>query len=141
MSDRYPPAVQREALIPFAAALRSAATAFRRDQCGDPWISGARGHVHAVPGGFQLYCVCETKQAWTWAKKGLAFAKASQDGDEEGMLFMDRLPTSDEAEIIRRYLGIRPKPEVSDQEAERRRQHGERLAKNWPPAGSGGSRP
>jgi hypothetical protein len=141
MTDRYPPAAQREALLTFAAALKSAATAFRRDQCGDPWISGARGHVHAIPGGFALYCVCETKQAWTWAKKALAFAKPTEDGDEEGTLFMDRAPTPDEAESIRRYLGIRAKPELDQQEVERRRQLGERLAKNRPPAGSGGSRP
>jgi hypothetical protein len=133
MTDRYPPARQREALFKFARALRSASTALRRDECGDPSISGARGHVHAVPGGFQLYCVCETKQAWTWAKKGMAFAKVTQDGDEEGMLFMDRLPTPDEAEIIRRYCGIRSKPDLSAEESERRRQSGKRLANNRPP--------
>ena len=57
----------------------------------------------------------------------MAFAKVTQDGDEEGILFLDRLPTATEAEIIRGYLGIRPKPEVNAQEAERRRQRGERF--------------
>ncbi len=134
--DIYPPTVQRSALLKFAEALNSASNAFRRDECGDPRINGSRGHAYAalVGGkpGFQLYCICESKQAWTWAKKLMTFAKVTQDGDEEGILFLDRLPTATEAEIIRSYLGIRPKPEVNAQEAERRRQRGEHLAKKPP---------
>jgi hypothetical protein len=129
MVDRYPSSVQREALVKFVLALGCASTAFRRDECSDPRINGKHGHVYAVPGGFQLYCACETKQAWTWAKKGLAFAKPSQDGDEEGLLFMDWLPSPDEAVTIRRYLGIHAKPEVGEREVERRRQFGKRSAK------------
>jgi hypothetical protein len=56
-----------EALAVFAAALGSASRALRRDECGDPRINGKRGHIYAVPEGFQLYCVCESRKAWTYA--------------------------------------------------------------------------
>jgi len=74
VTDRHSAIVQREALLDLAKALGCAASAFRRDECGDPRINGSRGHVYA--------------------------------------------------------LGIRSKPNVSDEEAERRRQFGERLAEN-----------
>ena len=111
--DAYPSAEQRAALANFAEALFSAVNAWRRDECGDPRIVGRRGHVYAVPGGFQFYCAAESKQAWTWAKKKLAFASVTQDGDEEGCLFMDRQPTADEAAAIRDYLGIAKRPDLS----------------------------
>jgi hypothetical protein len=132
MADRHPPARHREALATFVEALGGAANALRRDECGDPCLLGRRGHVLAVPGGFQLYCICESKQAWTWAKKKLAFASVTQDGDEEGCLFMDRLPTENEAAAIRDYVGIAKRPEISAEERERRRSFGERLRKNFP---------
>jgi hypothetical protein len=64
MTDLYPPSTQRAALIEFAHAIESAASAFRRDECGDPRINGSRGHVYAAPVagklGYQLYVVCRS---------------------------------------------------------------------------------
>jgi hypothetical protein len=124
MGDRYPAAVQRDALLIFAEALSSASTAFRRDECGDPRINGSRGHVYSVPGvflagaektpGFLLYCQCESRKAWTYAKRALAFARVTQEGDDEGCLFMDRPPSTSGAETIRAYLGITKTREISD---------------------------
>jgi hypothetical protein len=45
--------------------------------------------------------------AWTWAKKQLGFCRVTQDGDDEGILRLDRLPWPDEASEIRALLGIR----------------------------------
>jgi hypothetical protein len=45
-----------------------------------------------------IYVSCETKMGWTYAKKALGFAKLTNDGDDEGALFLDRLPTKSEAE-------------------------------------------
>jgi hypothetical protein len=56
----------------------------RRDECGDPQINGKRDHIYAVPEGFQLYCVCESRKAWTYAKRALSFARVTQDGNEKG---------------------------------------------------------
>jgi hypothetical protein len=132
MSDRYPPALQREALAVFAAALGSASSALRRDECGDPRLNGKRCYIYAVPEGFQFYCVCDCRLAWTWE---LSFAKVTQDGDEEGMLLLDRLPTAEEAEAIRDYLGIAKRPDLSEEERERRRSFGLAFAKKFPFAG------
>ena len=46
----------------------------------------------------------------------MSFAKVTQDGDEEGCLFMAGLPTESEAEAIRDKVGIPKKREVSEEE-------------------------
>ena len=50
-----------------------------------------------------------------------AFAKVMQDGDVDGCMFMGRLPTKAEAEVIRSRLGILKKREVGELELERLR--------------------
>jgi hypothetical protein len=40
-------------------------------------------------------------------KSRLPFCRVHQNGDAEGFLGLDHLPTADEGEIIRRVLGIR----------------------------------
>jgi hypothetical protein len=144
MADRYPPVQHRPALLAFAEALGSASTALRRDDNGDWRIKGRLGLIYAVPGtldepgreGFLLYCERETKQAWTWAKKFLSLCAVTQDGDTEGMLFLDRLPTPAEAETIRDVIGVAKRPvydeEVMTRKRERGRQIGQGLAQNRP---------
>lgn len=128
----------RDALLEFATALGSASSALRRDECGDPRINGKRGHVYAVPGGFHFYCVCATTKAWTYAKRALSFVKVTNDGDEEGMLFLKRRPTPAEAETIRDHLGIPKKPELSADQIEalraraKARRFGDETRKNRP---------
>jgi hypothetical protein len=113
-----------------------------RYECGDPRINGKRGHIYAVPEGFQLYYVCESRKAWTYAKRALSFARVTQDGDEEGMLIMDRLPTAEEAEAIRSYLGINKEREYDDETLARLRekgwQWGDERRKNPPSLGTDG---
>ena len=112
MADRHPPA--RQSLALFAEALGSASTAFRRDECGDPRINGKHGHVYAISRGFLLSCVCDSRKAWTYAKRALSFARVTQDGADEGSFIMDRVPTAEEAETIRRYLGITKTRKISE---------------------------
>jgi hypothetical protein len=120
--------------LAFAAALGSASTTLRRDQCGDWRISGKLGHIYAVPGtlnrptpGFLIYCERETKQAWTWARKRLRFCAVTQDGDTEGALFLDRLPTEAEADILRDVIGIAKRPVYSDDVLAAKRELGRRI--------------
>jgi hypothetical protein len=126
--DIYPYAKQRAALESFAVALRSRPSALRNDDCGDPIIAGAAGHVIACPGrlgqrppklGFQLYVINLTKRKWTSVKRALAFAELTNDGDWEGSFYLGRLPTKAEATLIRRQLGI--KAQLSEHELARRR--------------------
>jgi len=43
----------------------------------------------------------ESVRRWKNVKKRLAFRRISQDGDDEGCLHLDRLPTAHEADLIR----------------------------------------
>jgi hypothetical protein len=133
MTDKYPPAVQRPALLKLVEALGCRDAALRRDECGDWRINGKHGYIYAVPGipwggmekveGFQIYFrgAAEfeeptSSQAWTWARKTLEpFCRVTQDGDMEGMLFLARLPTPEEAEIIRDKLRIAKRAEFSEE--------------------------
>jgi hypothetical protein len=80
-----------------------------------PRIPWHRSQVHETRkrAGFLIYVVTDSGTAWTYAKRALKFATVTQDGDEEGILWLDRLPTADEAKAIRRYLGIPKKAELS----------------------------
>lgn len=44
---------------------------------------------------------------WKNVKKKLSFMEVSQDGDDEGILRLDRMPTEIEFEIIRKLGGFR----------------------------------
>jgi hypothetical protein len=130
--DTHPPAKQRAALLKLVSALGCREAALRRDECGDWRIEGSNGHVNAVPGtlnqpnrpGFMLYFMTGSPKAWTFAKRALAFAKIVNDGDEEGAFVMLRLPSADEAGLIRRYWGIPKRREVSEAELDRLRSVG-----------------
>jgi hypothetical protein len=138
MADIYPPAVQRPALLKLVEALGCREAALRRDECGDWRINGKYGYIYAVPGipwggmekteGFQIYYrgaeefgEPSTTRGWTFAKEALSFCRVTQDGDSEGLLFLGRLPTPEEAEIIRDKLWIAKKREVSEGELARLR--------------------
>jgi hypothetical protein len=137
MVDIYPPAKQREALLKLVEALGCRDACLRRDECGDWRIVGRFGHIYAIPGtvdrpgveGFQIYFrgAAEFEEppkgskAWAFAKKAMPFCELTNDGDDEGMLFLDRLPAPEEAEIIRDKLHIAKKREVSAGELERLR--------------------
>ena len=137
--DNFPPAKQRPALLELAKALGSRDSALRRDECGDWRIEGRFGHIYAVPGspdrprtpGFQIMVTGEFSGGRWWgaAKRGLAFAAIANDGDDEGVLFLDRLPTPDEAEAIRHYVGVAKKRVLSDEERERLTSLGHRFEK------------
>jgi len=144
--DIYPASAQRQALLKLMPALGCSDSALRRDDCGDPRIEGKQGHVYAVPGsteepkrpGFMICVLAETSdgrtferwtsQGWTYAKRALAFAKLTNDGDDEGSLFLDRMPSKAEAEVIRRYCGIRKRIDLSDESLTQLRERGRRLA-------------
>lgn len=137
MVDTYPPTVQRLALLKLVGALGVRDNTLRRDECGDWRISGRVGHIYAVPGslarrgveGFQIYFRGAREfeepldsKAWTWAKKALPFCDVTNDGDEEGMLFLDHLPIAEEAAVVRDKLGIAKKREMGEEEMARRQE-------------------
>ena len=56
--------------------------------------------------GFMLYVVIDSSEGMDLLAKALAFAKIVNDGDEEGAFVMHRLPTAEEAGLIRRYCAF-----------------------------------
>ncbi|MCI0598719.1 MAG: hypothetical protein L0Y60_04230 [Beijerinckiaceae bacterium] len=116
-TDKFPPDNQRAALVKFLVAIKGRKTALRRDEYADWAISGKRGHIYAVPEGFQLayfarYGVNEHDgdgphlPDYAAAKRKLVFCKLAQDGTGEGIFFLDRLPDDAEAESIRDVFQI-----------------------------------
>jgi hypothetical protein len=104
----------RDSLLSLVAALDASPRALRRDECGDWQITGKHGHVH-VDGACYLLCVMtgESPRRWGFVKKRLRFCRLTQDGDDEGGLYLDRLPAPDEAALIREALGIKRKRRLS----------------------------
>jgi hypothetical protein len=88
----------------------------RRDDCGDWAIIGHDVTIYPDGAGY-LLCITTGQSArrWGFIKKRLAFCQATQDGDEEGALHLDRLPTLQEADVIREALGIRKRKHLSDE--------------------------
>jgi hypothetical protein len=86
---------------------------------GDYAIRGKCGHIYQ-DGNYQdgngwLLCVYtgESARRWSGIKARLPFCRLTQDGDDEGCLHLDHLPTPAEAEAIRDALGIRKRRTVS----------------------------
>ena len=114
-------------------ALDASETCFERPVCrgwlGDWQITGKLGHVLADGEGYLLYASTEkSSRRWTNVKARLSgFCILTQDGHDEGCLHLDRLPTPDEATIIRDALGIRKRRHLSLEELATRRQQLERF--------------
>ena len=101
-------AQDRDELSTLLTALNGALNSLRRDECGDWTIAGSRGHIRACDGMFHIYVRCRSPMHWTYAKKQLAgFATIHQDGDDEGILSLTRMPNADEAATLRSYVGLR----------------------------------
>jgi hypothetical protein len=118
-------------LVELLDALRALPSRLHRDECGAWIISGRAGCYVSTDGdGWLLVITPErelSKLAWAWVKKRLAFAAVTQDGDGEGCLRLDRLPTAAEAEEVRDVLGIWKA--YSPEELARRREVGRRLVR------------
>lgn len=104
----------RQRLQALLTALDATPRALRRDPCGTFAIMGKAGHIFADGLGY-LLCVCtgELVRRWTGVKSRLRFCRVTQDGDDEGCLHLDRLPTRTEASAIREALGIRQRTHFS----------------------------
>jgi hypothetical protein len=123
MPDSFPPVTQRPALLAFARAIGSRDAALRRDECGDWAINGRHGLVLAAPGPSFLIYFSGAARGWTAAKAAMSFATVTQDGDIDGCLLLERLPTESEGATIREKLGIPKKRTMSEQELTRLRAH------------------
>jgi hypothetical protein len=74
---------------------------------GDYAIHGKRGHIYPDGDGLLVYVGDISVRQWSAAKRKLSFCQLKVDGDDEGTLHLDRLPSPTEAEAIRQVLGVR----------------------------------
>ncbi len=97
-------------------ALDASPLALRRDKCAEWAINGRLGHIFADGAGF-LLCVTTggSIRRWTKVKQRLGFCRVTQNGDNEGCLRLDHLPTPVEAATIRKALRIRRLRHLSSQ--------------------------
>ena len=95
------------------AALNAAHNAVRLDECRLWTVRGSRGYVSTWGDGQSgmLAVGSKTPRHWTFVKQRMAsfpgLAQLTQDGDDEGVLRLMRLPTPEEAAEIRRAAGVR----------------------------------
>jgi hypothetical protein len=82
---------------------------------GDWRIWGKAGHIYADGGGYLLFVAPgKTAKRWHNMKRLLSsFCRVTQDGDDEGCMHLDHLPTAGEAEAIRQALVIRKRRHIS----------------------------
>jgi hypothetical protein len=90
-------------------ALDATPLALRRDGCGDWAIKGKRGHIYADGNGFLIVTTADSIRLWANTKAKLTFCRVTQDGDDEGCLHLDHVPTPAEADLIRDALKIKRK--------------------------------
>jgi hypothetical protein len=110
--------VQQKQLL---TALNASDRALRRDECGAWTLIGRQGSIHTWGDGtsWVLFVACRSRQQWTSTKKRLAFCTVTQDGEDEGCLRLQQLPTPEQAKVIRDVLGLWKRREVSTEERER----------------------
>jgi hypothetical protein len=114
----------RERLVALLDALGASPRCLERPNCrgwiGDWQITGKRGHA-MTDGTCYLFYAQAKPRRWTSIKQSLAFCKLSQDGDDEGILRLDRLPTDAEAGAIRDALGVRKRRHMTEAQISRSR--------------------
>jgi len=105
----------RELLLALADALQVSKSNLRRDPCGDWNIFGRRGHISTDGIATHIYLQPGTKRRWEKAKRSLGFLTVTQDGDDEGTMKMVDLPTAGQAGLVRKLVGMRKAPPLSEE--------------------------
>jgi hypothetical protein len=105
----------RHLLLGLLNALSVSRANLRRDPCGDWNVVGRRGHVLTDGVNAFVYLPAGTARRWEKAKHVLSFMVATQDGDAEGILRLNGMPTPTQAEALRQVLGLRKASPLTDE--------------------------
>jgi hypothetical protein len=105
----------REQLLRLVDALSVSKTRLSRDQCGHWNVFGRRGHISTDGIGMYVYLSTSSRRRWEAAKRALELPVV-QDGDDEGIVRLDDLPSEALAETLRRLLGLRKSVRPSDKQ-------------------------
>jgi len=97
---------------------------------GDWAIHGKLGHIYADGAGYLLWVhTGESARRWGAIKDKLSSCQLRQDGDDEGCLHLDHLPTACQAEAIRDALHIRKRRHMTPEAAAKARSALERAGR------------
>ena len=80
---------------------------------GDYAIHGKRGHIYPDGDGYLLCVGGQSARLWSAVKRKLSFCQLRIDGDDEGTLHLDHLPSPAEARAIRQVMAIRKRRKPS----------------------------
>jgi len=102
-------------LIYLSKYLNTSVERIKLDECGDWNIFGRKGHISTDAKLWYLFTIANSKRHWSAIKKKLNFMIVSQDGDEEGILKLERMPSPEEGKAIREVLGLNKRPELTEE--------------------------
>ena len=115
--DKFPPARQRPILLDLVEKMKISARQLQRDECGDWRVEGRYGFVYADLAGLRFVIEGWATKGWNKAKSAMAaFATIAQDGEDEGILLLARAPTEGECDAIRKWVGLKRRREMTEQQ-------------------------
>jgi hypothetical protein len=86
------------------------------DECGDWNIKGIRGHIFTDGDYWYVYINQVGTRKWTSIRNLFYFMEITQDGDDEGVLRCNRMPSRDEAREVRKVIGVRPRTMLTEEQ-------------------------
>lgn len=105
----------KELLTKLSEVLQSSVERISLDDCGDWNIFGRRGHIFTDSKLWYIFVAETTKRKWSAIKAKLKFMELSQDGDDEGIMKLERMPSYEEAEAIREVIGLNKRPALTEE--------------------------
>ena len=103
----------RKLLLALCSHLNVSSRRLARDDCGDWIVPHGRGNIQANGSDWIIFIELRSKRQWSSIKRQLTFMRVISDGDQEGRLTLDRMPTCEEAATVRAILGLKKRPSLS----------------------------
>lgn len=105
----------RKYLKTLCEALNVSEGRLKTDEYGDWNIVGIRGHIFTEGDLWYVFVEKTSKRKWSSIKHKLSFMEVSQDGDDEGIFKLLRMPSQEEAEVVRDVIGLRSRPALTEE--------------------------
>src|SRR4051794_25427215 len=81
---------------------------------GDAWcIDGRHATIETDSASWFVLLRCKSKRAWSAAKRKLGFMLLIDDLIDGGRFVLDRMPSAQEASVVRKVAGLKKKPNLS----------------------------
>ena len=108
--------MDRELLLNLCNHLSISKNNLRRDELNYYNLVGKRGWIDTDSVFWYVRVGCKSSRVWKNVKSALRFMVLWQDGDDEGALRLDRYPTEEEAQKIRKICGFTRSRKMSEED-------------------------